>query len=216
MTVAASLYAICPFLATMPCHLKSEGCRVLSSGEASAVRARLTFVEMATSESPHCSDGSPARCLNARAADFNPQSSRLSSASTSIHRTKSFYFEPNRGIPPAVLAPEFGFKRRVSSDCFPGANSTFQTPLQGNGNGSLASTGAFDPFVTTTAPLSAAAVSAVQANPYSAETTAALSGAAFFTGQTGFQQPVSHPLNSPVPHLTIPGPISSVRPDWPP
>lgn len=148
---------------------------------------------MAESESPHCVSASPARSLNACAADFKPRPSQPS-GSPSIHRTKSLYFEPDRHIWPNPLARDLGFKRRFSSDCFFGANSTFQTSLQGSGNGTLATTGAFDPFVTATAPLSAAAaaVSAVQANPYAPETTAALGGAAFFAGQTGFQQPVSH------------------------
>lgn len=148
---------------------------------------------MADPESPHCFSASPAWSLNACAADFKPRPS-LPSGSPSIHRTKSLYFEPDRPVWSNPLARELGFKRRFSSDCFFGTNSTFQTPLQGSGNGTLATTGAFDPFVTATAPLSAAAVSAVQANPYSPDTTAALSGAAFFAGQTGFQQPVSRSI----------------------
>lgn len=67
-----------------------------------------------------------------------------------------------------------------------------QAPLQGNGNSNLTTSGAFDPFVTATTPLSAAAaVAPVQTNPYSQDTAAALGGAAFFGGQSAFQQPVS-------------------------
>ncbi|OQD78146.1 hypothetical protein PENDEC_c001G04119 [Penicillium decumbens] len=72
-------------------------------------------------------------------------------------------------------------------------------PLQGNGNGAIAATGGFDPFVTST-PLSAAAVGPVAANPYSHDTAAAMGGA-FFASQTGFQQPVQYHLYAPIgPH----------------
>ena len=132
-----------------------------------------------------------------------------------MHRTQSVCFERNRDISPTESAQEFEFKRRTASDCLLDANSTFQASLQGNGNGSLASTGTFDPFVTATAPLSAAAaVSAVQANPYAPEATAALGGAAFFAGQTGFQQPVSCVINFSHLSLTIIGSISSICADW--
>lgn len=79
--------------------------------------------------------------------------------------------------------------RRTYSNYNPNANPIYQASLQGNGNGGLASAGAFDPFVATTSPLPAA-VGQVQANPYSHDTTAALGGAAFFAGHSGFQQPV--------------------------
>jgi len=77
------------------------------------------------------------------------------------------------------------------------ANSTSQTPLQGTGSNGLATTAAFDPFVTAPAPLPGAGVGTVSGNPYSpdtaavAATAAALNGAAFFANQSGFQQPVS-------------------------
>ena len=71
----------------------------------------------------------------------------------------------------------------------------FQASLQGNGNGGVASSSPFDPFVTAPNPLSAAsAVGSVQAGAFPHDTAAAaaaLGGAAFFAGQTGFQQPVS-------------------------
>lgn len=170
---------------------------------------------MATFKSQSGSHGSPAAGLNAHAPDFNPQSHHLPSDSPSLHRTKSFYFEPTRDMSQTEFGQEVEFKRRTASDCFLHANPTSQASLQGNGNGSLASTGTFDPFVTATAPLSAAAaVGAVQANPYSPETTAALGGAAFFAGQTGFQQPVSSLGYFVYQCLTIIGSISSLRPDW--
>lgn len=75
------------------------------------------------------------------------------------------------------------------------ANSITQTPLQGTGTNGLATTAAFDPFVTAPAPLPGAGVGTVPGNPYSpdtaaAATAAALNGAAFFANQSGFQQPV--------------------------
>lgn len=69
------------------------------------------------------------------------------------------------------------------------ANTPTQTPLQGNGNGGIAPTGAFDPFVTTPTPMTPGAVGPVSANPYSHDPTGAMGGA-FFANQTGFQQPV--------------------------
>lgn len=69
------------------------------------------------------------------------------------------------------------------------ANTRTQTPLQGNGNGGIAPTGAFDPFVTTPTPMTPGAVGPVSANPYSHDPTGAMGGA-FFASQTGFQQPV--------------------------
>jgi len=83
-------------------------------------------------------------------------------------------------------------KYRSSSLDLYSANSYRQGPLQGNGNGAIAATGGFDPFVTST-PLSAAAVGPVAANPYSHDTAAAMGGA-FFASQTGFQQPVWYSL----------------------
>ncbi|KAJ9320737.1 hypothetical protein DTO027B5_7814 [Paecilomyces variotii] len=82
-----------------------------------------------------------------------------------------------------------------------GFDATQVASLQGNGNGVLASAAAYDPFVTATAPLTAAgAVGPVQANPY-AHDAAALSGAAFFAGQSGFQQPLQYHLYAPIgPH----------------
>jgi len=77
------------------------------------------------------------------------------------------------------------------------ANSISQTPLQGTGANGLATTAAFDPFVTAPTPLPGSGVGTVSGNPYSpdtaavAATAAALNGAAFFANQSGFQQPVS-------------------------
>lgn len=67
------------------------------------------------------------------------------------------------------------------------ANVPTQTPLQGNGNGGITPTGAFDPFVTTPTPMTPGGP--VSANPYSHDPTGAMGGA-FFANQTGFQQPV--------------------------
>lgn len=81
------------------------------------------------------------------------------------------------------------------------------TPLQGTGTNGLATTTAFDPFVTAPAPLPGAGVGTVPGNPYSpdtaaaAATAAALNGAAFFANQSGFQQPVQYHLYAPIgPH----------------
>ena len=98
------------------------------------------------------------RSLSALADDFDP----ISEQRTSKYRSSSL------GLCPA------------NSDC--------QGSFQGNGNGAIAATGGFDPFVTST-PMSAAAVGPVAANPYSHDTAAAMGGA-FFASQTGFQQPV--------------------------
>lgn len=83
------------------------------------------------------------------------------------------------------------YKYRSSSMEFYPTDTYFQASLQGNGNGAIAATAGFDPFVTASTPLSAAAaVGPVSANPYAHDTAAALGGAAFFANQTGFQQPV--------------------------
>ncbi|KAL4895768.1 PAB-dependent poly(A)-specific ribonuclease subunit pan3 [Aspergillus ambiguus] len=85
-----------------------------------------------------------------------------------------------------------------------GFDTTHMASLQGNGNGPVPSSSPFDPFVTTSNPLAAAnAVGPVQANPFSPDTAAAaaLGGATFFTGQTGFQQPVQYHMYAPIgPH----------------
>ncbi|KAE8151961.1 PAB-dependent poly(A)-specific ribonuclease subunit pan3 [Aspergillus avenaceus] len=82
-----------------------------------------------------------------------------------------------------------------------GFEATHMASLQGNGNGGVPPTSPFDPFVTASNPLSAAsAVGSVQANPFTHD-TAALGGATFFTGQSGFQQPVQYHLYAPIgPH----------------
>jgi PAB-dependent poly(A)-specific ribonuclease subunit 3 len=67
------------------------------------------------------------------------------------------------------------------------ANFYHQGPLQGNGNGGITPSGAFDPFVTTPTPMTPGGP--VSANPYSHDPAAAMGGA-FFANQTGFQQPV--------------------------
>ncbi|KAJ6137449.1 Zinc finger CCCH-type [Penicillium samsonianum] len=72
------------------------------------------------------------------------------------------------------------------------------TPLQGNGNGGITPTGAFDPFVTTPTPMTPGGP--VSANPYSHDPTGAMGGA-FFANQTGFQQPIQYHLYAPIgPH----------------
>lgn len=127
--------------------------------------------------------------LNALAVDFDPSSCLLSTL-PSPHRTT--------GESEASTASDtrFGSEKR-SSICSSHANSTSQTPIQGTGTNGLATTAAFDPFVTAPAPIPAAGVGNVPGNPYShdtaavAATAAALNGAAFFANQSGFQQPVS-------------------------
>ncbi|PLB48344.1 PAB-dependent poly(A)-specific ribonuclease subunit pan3 [Aspergillus steynii IBT 23096] len=84
-------------------------------------------------------------------------------------------------------------------------DTSHMASLQGNGNGGVPSSSPFDPFVTAPNPLSAAsAVGSVQAGAFSHETAAAaaaLGGAAFFTGQSGFQQPVQYHMYAPIgPH----------------
>lgn len=80
-------------------------------------------------------------------------------------------------------------KNRSSSLDLCTANSYVQGPLQGNGNGAIAATGGFDPFVTSASMSAAGAVGPVAANPYAHDGAAAMGGA-FFASQTGFQQPV--------------------------
>lgn len=82
------------------------------------------------------------------------------------------------------------FTYRSASLGFHSTNPFYQASLQGNGNGSIASSSVFDPFVTASASLSGPAVAALSTNPYSHDTAAALGGATFFANQTGFQQPV--------------------------
>ena len=145
---------------------------------------------MEPSGSQGCHYASPVGSLNALAAHFDPQSC-IAYGSSSMHRANSFSFERKRNVSAILLSQGLRFGRRTSSDCFLDTNPTVQVPLQGNGNSGLATTGTYDPFVTATTPLSAAAaVDPVQANPYSQDTAAALGGAAFFGGQSGFQQPV--------------------------
>jgi hypothetical protein len=101
-------------------------------------------------------------------------------------------------------------------------NSSVKGPLQGNGNG-LANSGAFDPFVSASTPLSAGAVGPVSGNPYSHDPTAALAGGAFFANQGGFQQPVCATAPLPIENAlqsfssltSIAGPIPSLCPHWP-
>lgn len=123
------------------------------------------------------------RSLNALADDFDPCSS--SSPPRHDKQQSSSPFSSDR---------DSGLKKRKSRTRFANDTLTPQASLQANGNGGLASAGAFDPFVAVSAPLSAAAaVGPVPANPYSHD-TAALNGAAFFASQSGFQQPVRGPL----------------------
>lgn len=119
------------------------------------------------------------------------QSSSPSCMMLGSHRTRSSRSLNALAVDfqPATEGGKF-HRRSLSHGLYP-ADPHYQAPLQGGGNGSIAASGAFDPFVAST-PLSAAgAVGSVPANPYSHDTAAALGGAAFFTSQTGFQQPVS-------------------------
>lgn len=108
--------------------------------------------------------------LSARAAEFDPGRSETPRYFTS--------HLPQHDVPPLFNA---ALRNR--------ANTPTQTPLQGNGNGGIAPTGAFDPFVTTPTPMTPGAVGPVSGNPYSHDPTGAMGGA-FFANQTGFQQPV--------------------------
>lgn len=90
---------------------------------------------------------------------------------------------------PDLVSERSPGKQRSSSLGLRPADLSEQGPLQGNGNG-ITNSGAYDPFVTASTPLSAAgAVGPVSANPYSHD-PAALAGGAFFANQGGFQQPV--------------------------
>lgn len=122
---------------------------------------------------------------NALADNFGPSSYLM--FTQSLPHLTSPYLQPDN-LPTSDM--RLGSKRSH-------ANSTSQTPLQGTGTNGLATTAAFDPFVTAPAPLPGAGVGTVPGNPYSpdtaaaAATAAALNGAAFFANQSGFQQPVS-------------------------
>ncbi|KAJ5767296.1 uncharacterized protein N7511_004912 [Penicillium nucicola] len=61
------------------------------------------------------------------------------------------------------------------------------TSLPGNGNGTITSPSAFDPFVAAPSPMTPGAVGPVSANPYAHDPTTM--GGAFFASQAGFQQP---------------------------
>ncbi|GAB1212403.1 PAB-dependent poly(A)-specific ribonuclease subunit 3 [Aspergillus terreus] len=125
----------------------------------------------------------------ANAAPFQPRGiSSRSNASTPSARAES-------------AAPDWSVAE-VQEFVPQGFETSHMASLQGNGNGPVPSTSPFDPFVTTSNPLAAAnAVGPVQANPFSPDTAAAaLGGATFFTGQTGFQ-PVQYHLYAPIgPH----------------
>lgn len=110
--------------------------------------------------------------LSAMAAEFDPRTGRSSN-------TQLF----TSNLPPHDVPPLFSAALRNR------ANTPTQTSLQGNGNGGITPTGAFDPFVTTPTPMTPGAVGPVSANPYSHDPTGAMGGA-FFANQTGFQQPV--------------------------
>jgi len=101
---------------------------------------------------------------------------------------------------PDLVSERSPGKQRSSSLGLRPADLSEQGPLQGNGNG-ITNSGAYDPFVTASTPLSAAgAVGPVSANPYSHD-PAALAGGAFFANQGGFQQPVQYHLYAPIgPH----------------
>lgn len=132
--------------------------------------------------------------LNALANPFEPRSVR----STSLPHT----------FAPGSVSPSGDVIRRVSPaprPCHPisarrATRSSadlraLQVSLQGNGNGALHPAASYDSFVSTSSSLTGGtggvAAHAVQANPYSHDAAAAtMGGAAFFPGQTGFQQPV--------------------------
>ncbi|EAW07402.1 PAN-complex poly(A)-binding subunit PAN3 [Aspergillus clavatus NRRL 1] len=141
--------------------------------------------------------------LNALADDFDPNASPLPSTSPSSFTTSTRQSTPSEGnpIPSMVSGHVFRRRKRKPRVRFPMANPSFQTALQGNGNGTITPTNAFDPFVTASTPLSAGgAVGPVQPNPYSHD-SAALGGAAFFPGSSGFQQPVQYHMYAPIgPH----------------
>ncbi|GIK04710.1 PAB-dependent poly(A)-specific ribonuclease subunit 3 [Aspergillus viridinutans] len=132
--------------------------------------------------------------LNALADDFDPNPLHIPPAFPSPFGHRAGHYTPTESRPiPSVESSWPGARRRKRRS---GA------ALQGNGNGPITSTSAFDPFVTTSTPLSAGgAVGPVQPNPYSHDTAAALGGAAFFPGASGFQQPVQYHLYAPIgPH----------------
>ncbi|KAK2792891.1 PAB-dependent poly(A)-specific ribonuclease subunit 3 [Onygenales sp. PD_12] len=85
-------------------------------------------------------------------------------------------------------------------DFVPQGYDPSQVDLQGNGNGPL-STGAFDPFITSSGtPLATPGAVSHQPNPY-AHDPAGLGGAAYFGAQPSFQQPVQYHLYAPIgPH----------------
>jgi hypothetical protein len=97
--------------------------------------------------------------------------------------------------------------RRSSSSCQPKSPKSryFSSPViqtqsnrksrQAASNGVIAAANSYDPFVTSNPALTAqgAITHQVQPNPYSQDTTS-MSSAAFYQGQSTFQQPVSHPL----------------------
>jgi PAB-dependent poly(A)-specific ribonuclease subunit 3 len=157
--------------------------------------------------------------LNALADDFDPNPLHISPAYPSPFGHRAGHYTPTEGRPiPSVGSswPTSRRRKRRSGVHFPITNRPFQAGLQGNGNGPITSTSAFDPFVTTPTPLSAGgAVGPVQPNPYSHDGAAALGGAAFFPGASGFQQPVSFSAVSngcPCPsNVLTTGPISFVR-----
>jgi PAB-dependent poly(A)-specific ribonuclease subunit 3 len=143
--------------------------------------------------------------LNALADDFDPNPLHIPPAFPSPFGQRAGHYTPTEGRPiPSVESSWPGARRRKrrSGVRFSIANRPFQAALQGNGNGPIPSTSPFDPFVTTSTPLSAGgAVGPVQPNPYSHDTAAALGAAAFFPGAAGFQQPVQYHLYAPIgPH----------------
>ncbi|KAL1963556.1 hypothetical protein VTN77DRAFT_8001 [Rasamsonia byssochlamydoides] len=88
-----------------------------------------------------------------------------------------------------------------------GFDASQMVSLQGNGNGVLNPAASYDPFVATPTPLAGGTAGVashpVQANPYSHDAAAAatLGGAAFFPGQTAYQQPAQYHLYAPIgPH----------------
>jgi hypothetical protein len=116
------------------------------------------------------------------------------------------------GWDPVPVSEWIKYKYCSSDMNFYLTETSLQSPLQGNGNGSITAASAFDPFVTAS-PLSATGgVGAVSTNPYAHDATA-LGGATFFASQTGFQQPVCAIQPSTVSIgliKSVAGPISSL------
>ncbi|KAJ5682615.1 PAB-dependent poly(A)-specific ribonuclease subunit 3 [Penicillium macrosclerotiorum] len=124
----------------------------------------------------------------ASAAPFQPRTAAASRSNTSTPTARQ-----EAGTPDWTVAEVQEFVPQ-------GFEGAHVASLQGNGNGAIAASGAFDPFVSASTPLSAAGGVGPVSNPYSHD-PAALAGGAYFANQTGFQQPVQYHLYAPIgPH----------------